>query len=68
MMGKEGKCTRSFIFALTGDATTSTRDVVPITPFSGSYAVRALFVIGCYSAGSGSFRMWEATIILNWES
>jgi hypothetical protein len=57
MIGKEVKHTRSFIFASMSDAMTSMRDVIPITPFSGSYAVCALFIVGCYSAGSGSFRM-----------
>jgi hypothetical protein len=47
---------------------TGTRDVIPITPFSGSYAVHTLFIIGCYSAGSGSFRMGKTTVTLKWES
>jgi hypothetical protein len=68
MIGKEGKRTRSLIFASMGDATTSMRDIVPITTFSSGYAVRALFVIGCYSAGSGSLRMRKTTITLKWES
>jgi hypothetical protein len=68
MIGKEAKRTRSLIFASTGNATTSTRDVVPIAPFSGGYAVCALFIVGCYSAGSGSLRMRETMIALKWES
>jgi hypothetical protein len=56
MIGKEMKRTRSFIFASTGDATTSTRDVVTVTSFSGGYAVCTLLIISCYGAESGSFR------------
>jgi hypothetical protein len=68
MIGKEVKRTGSLIFASTRDATTSTRDVVPITSLFGSYAVRALFGVGGYGARSGSFRMREATVTLKWES
>jgi hypothetical protein len=68
MIRKEVEHTRSFILASMGNAMTRTRDVVPITPFSGGYAVRALFVIGCYSAGSGSLRMQKITVTLEWES
>jgi hypothetical protein len=67
MIGKEMKHTRSFIFASTGDAMTSMRDVVPVTFFSGGYAVRTLLVITCYSAGNGSFRMGKTMVTLKWE-
>jgi hypothetical protein len=50
------------------DATTSMRDVVPITSLFGSYTVHALFGVGGYGARSGSFRMRETTVALKWES
>jgi hypothetical protein len=64
MIEREAEHTRSFVFAMTGDAMARTQDIVPVTSFFGSFAVHTLLIISCYDAGGGSLGMKNTAVTL----